>query len=338
MALTSKQVKQKARALGADAVGIASAAVLNAHPPDPKFPQTPERISPEIKSIVAIVKRIPAGAFRTKRAECVQYMDQLVLREMDKVCMRVAQFLEGEGVYAFPLASQETKWEFKRASYGYLSGRHVAIEAGLGMMGLEVNFLSPEFGPRCYTSAVLTTAELEADEKLTRQVCIGETCSRCLYSCPADAVLHWGIDKRACAQFAQEFGYSVMLSQLQKFVQASDPEARLEVLCTPQAYAVWQGLLRVVGAFGDCPRCLEVCPVGEDYVKWLSDEHREIPEKNTEKVALAKQMQADRKAGKDLPGLSDWNIRWVGEEGYIPPKKRSAVSSPHSVSDLREEQ
>jgi len=33
-------------------------------------------------------------------------------------------------------------------------------------------------------------------------------------------------------------------------------------------------------------------------------------------------MQADRKAGKELPGLSSWNIRWVGEEGYVPPKKR----------------
>ena len=327
MLLTADLVKAKARELGADAVGIADAAVLNAHPPDPKFPQTPERISPEIKSVVAIVKRIPAGAFRTKRLECVQYMDQLVLREMDKVCMRVAQFLEEHEVSAFPLASQETKWEFKRASYGYLSGRHVAVEAGLGTLGLEVNFLSPEFGPRCYTTAVLTTAELEPDQKLTRQVCIGETCSRCLYSCPADAVLQWGIDKRACSQFAQEFGYGVMLSHLQKFVQATETEAQLRVLQTPQAYAVWQGILRVVGAFGDCPRCLEVCPVGEDYVQWLSEAHREIPEKTQHKVNTAKQMQADRTAGKDLPGLSQWNVRWVGEEGYVPPKKRTGMKN-----------
>jgi len=62
--------------------------------------------------------------------------------------------------------------------------------------------------------------------------------------------------------------------------------------------------------------------VGDDYVKWLSEEHREIPEKNGQKVALAKHMQADRTAGKELPGLSSWNIRWVGEEGYVPPKKR----------------
>lgn len=197
-------------------------------------------------------------------------MDQLVLREMDKVCMRLAQHLEAEGAYAFPLAFQETKWEFKRASYGYLSGRHVAVEAGLGTLGLEVNFLSPEFGPRCYTSAVLTTADVQADEKLTHQVCIGEPCSRCLYSCPAEAVLHWGLDKRACAQYAQEFGYGVLLSHAQRFIRAADTADKLDVLNTPQAYAIWQRLLRVVGAFGDCPRCLEVCTVGADYTQWLA--------------------------------------------------------------------
>ena len=34
-------VKTLAKELGADLVGIASAEVLNAFPPDPKFPQTP---------------------------------------------------------------------------------------------------------------------------------------------------------------------------------------------------------------------------------------------------------------------------------------------------------
>ncbi|MGE0743588.1 MAG: hypothetical protein AB7K86_00005, partial [Rhodospirillales bacterium] len=59
-------VKQLARDLGADLVGIASAATLNAFPPDPRWPQTPERISPHCKSVIVIVKRIPVGAFRCK--------------------------------------------------------------------------------------------------------------------------------------------------------------------------------------------------------------------------------------------------------------------------------
>ena len=41
-----------------------------------------------------------------------------------------------------------------------------------------------------------------------------------------------------------------------------------------------------------------------------------IPEKTPEKVATAKRFRAARKAGADITGLTDWNIRWVGPEGY----------------------
>jgi hypothetical protein len=78
----------------------------------------------------------------------------------------------------------------------------------------------------------------------------------------------------------------------------------------------------VVGSFGDCPRCLAVCPVGNDYHAHLADIQKVIPEKTPEKVALAKQYKAKRVAHEsgapeaELPGLSEWNERWVGPEGY----------------------
>src|SRR3989304_1986635 len=165
--LTAERVKARARELGADGVGIASAAVLNAYPPDPKHPQTPERISPDVRSCVAFSKRIPAGAFRARDNACIHHVDQLVLREMDKVGYRLARFLGSGGVWAFQTAAQETVWEVKNASYGFLSTRHVAIEAGLGTIGLELNLLPREGGPRCYTTVVLTNAEPEPAEKHT---------------------------------------------------------------------------------------------------------------------------------------------------------------------------
>ena len=81
-------------------------------------------------------------------------------------------------------------------------------------------------------------------------------------------------------------------------------------------FGFWQGLLRVVGSFGDCPRCLAVCPVGDDYYAHLAESQKIIPEKTPEKVALAKEMQAARRRGEPGDGLNDWNIRWVGVEGY----------------------
>jgi hypothetical protein len=128
-------VKKRALELGADLAGIASAATLNAFPPDPRWPQTPDRISPYIKSVIVLVQRIPAGAFRTKSNVPVQYMDMLVLRKMDKIAYRLAQEMERQGHPTFVTAAQETDWNYKRASYGRLSTRHLGVEAGPGTLG-----------------------------------------------------------------------------------------------------------------------------------------------------------------------------------------------------------
>jgi len=315
----SRSVKARARDLGAHLVGIASAAKLNAFPPDPRWPQTPERISPRCRSVIVIASRIPAGAFRCKSNVPVQYLDMLVMRRMDKICYRLAEELEAAGYPSFVTAGQETDWSYKRASYGRLSTRHLGVEAGLGMLGLEVNLLTPEFGPRLYLTGILTELELEPDAPMTEQVCIGESCSRCLHACPADAVLHFGIDKRACATEAQEFGFAQILRFLDGLVDRPSPEPAA-AFRSRDFFGFWQGLLRVVGSFGDCPRCLAVCPVGNDYHAHLAEVQKVIPERTPEKAALAKNYKAARTrhdAGEaQLPGLSEWNRRWVGPEGY----------------------
>ena len=320
--ITAEMVKARTRALGADLVGIASAKTLNAFPPDPRWPQTPDRISPHIKSVIVIVQRIPAGAFRASTNTSVQYIDMLVLRKMDKVAYRLCEEMEAAGHPTFVVPAQETEWTMKRASYGRLSTRHLGVEAGLGTLGLEVNILTPEFGPRVYLTGVLTELELEADAPMTEQVCIGESCSRCLHSCPGDAVLHFGIDKRACAEHAQEFGFAQILKFLDRMIDANAGAAgptlrsNVDMVRSRDLFGFWQGLLRVVGSFGDCPRCLAVCPVGNDYHAHLAEQQKVIPERTPEKVATARRMQAARKAGEPVAGLSDWNARWVGPDGY----------------------
>src|SRR5437868_14944964 len=308
-------VKARAKALGADLVGIASAATLNAFPPDPRWPQTPERISPYCKSVIVVVQRIPAGAFRCKTNVAVQYIDMLVLRKMDKVAYRLAEELETAGFPSLVTAAQETDWNYKRASYGRLSTRHLGVEAGLGTLGLEVNILTPEFGPRVYLTGILTELELQPDQRITEQVCIGESCSRCLHSCPPNAVQHWGIDKRGCATEAQEFGFMTMLQFMERVIDAP-AEQRSAMLKTRDLYGFWQGLLRLGGSFGGCPRCLAVCPVGNDYHAHLADVQKVIPERTPEKNALQQKYKDDRKSGAPIAGLSEWNRRWVGPEGY----------------------
>ena len=265
--------------------------------------------------MIVIAKHIPVAAFRCKTNVPVQYIDMLVLRKMDRISYDLVERLELAGHPSFVTAAQETDWSYKKASYGRLSTRHLGIEAGIGTFGLEVNILTPEFGPRIYLTGILTELELEPDQIMTEQVCIGEACSRCLHSCPADAVRHFGIDKRACATEAQEFGFSTIMKFWSQFFQA-DKDRQRELLKDREIFGFWQGLLRVVGSFGDCPRCLAVCPVGNDYHAYLADPQKIIPEKTPEKVELARKFKQDRKDNADIPGLNDWNIRWVGPDGY----------------------
>lgn len=313
--LTATDVKELALELGADLVGIASAKTLNAFPPDPRWPQTPERVTPYCRSVIMIAVAIPVAVFRTKLSLTVQYMDQAMLRRQDKICHRLCRILERKGWPSFFTMGQETDFHMKNGSYGRLSTRHMGIEAGLGTLGLDVNILTPEFGPRVYLTGILTELELEPDKPMTEQVCIGESCSRCVHSCPTDAIEHFGLNKRDCAQAAQEFGYGVSTAFMRDYFTA-DREKKKEMIRDRNMFGLWQGLLRVAGSFGDCPRCMAVCPVGNDYHAFLADPQKSIPEKTPEKVAKGLAFKAARKSGEHVSGLDEWNIRWVGPDGY----------------------
>jgi epoxyqueuosine reductase QueG len=313
--ITAAEVKAIALEKGADLVGIASAATVNAHPPDRKYPQTIERNAPDAKSVVVIAKRVPVAAYRCKSNITYSYMNRQVIRRVEKIAYAVCDALERRGVAGFVPPSSWTIWELKMGTYGPVSFRHLAVEAGLGTLGLEVNLLTPEYGPRVNLEAVIVDAELEPDQPMTEQVCIGESCSRCLYSCPVDAVRHFGLSKKACMTAAQVTGFPLFAGRWRKFA-TEDRAARERFVRSKQLFAFWQGLTQVVGSYGTCPRCLEVCPVGNDYHTHLAAPHKAIPEVTDEKRALVAGYKKARKEGGDIPGLNEWNRRWIGPEGY----------------------
>ncbi len=313
--ITAADVIQMAQEFGADLAGIASAETLNAFPPDPRWPQTPGRMSPDAKSVIVLVLRVPVASFRTKEPEPYQMINMLINRRLDKIAWRVSEALEKKGYFGLVMNNNSSDWELKSGTYGHLSLRHLAVEAGLGTLGLGVNFMCAEYGPRVNLSVIVTDAELEPGEPMTEQLCVGEGCSRCLYACPTDAVLHFHIDKRQCSIKAQTTGFYGAADLFQKFIEA-DEGGRAGVLSSQGLLHYWQGLTRVWGCFGTCPRCTAVCPVGNDYHEFLAEPQKEIPETSPERIAKGKSYKEARKAGDEVPGLSDWNVRWVGPDGY----------------------
>lgn len=308
--LTASIVKEKARNLGADLVGIASAESMNRHPPDPKWPQTPDRLWRECRSVVVVAKRVPAGTYRAQDMLVKRMTPHHVMNRLDQITLDLTFALEDLGAYAVPVPQQVTDTRLKRGTYGPISLRHAAVEAGLGTLGLNMMLVTPQYGPRVYLGAVLTDAELACDAPLPEAVCLGPQCGRCLIACPPDAVQHWGLGKPDCATCAQKDGAAAFMRFLHKLVRAESDDEKLQVTHSLETVDIWQSLRSGVGAYAACPRCFEVCPVGETYRQDLQKVHAQIPEATPAKRQRLKNMVKAEREGDQ--GLLERSMRWVG--------------------------
>lgn len=312
--LSAAAVKAKARALGADLVGIARGAVLDAHPPDPARPQTPGRITPEdSRSVIVLARRLLAGTNRLRGADDrhKQYSTELVLSDLEDIELKLVYFLEEHGhpsITVPPAHFDARHYDPNGDTRGPLSLAHAAVEAGLGTLGLNLMLLTPEFGPRVILGAVLTGAELEPDRPLAHALCPGESCGRCLLACPADAILQWGLDKGRCAPLASPHGFAYLTSHLERMIRA-EPEERLALLKSKESFMTWQSILRGVGVYSGCTRCVDVCPVGRDYDA-LRDVQDEIAERTADKDARLADMARGATAGDRGPHFAH-SARWV---------------------------
>jgi epoxyqueuosine reductase QueG len=314
MTLTAADVKAKAKALGADLVGIAAGATLDRFPPDPHRPQTPTRITVEdSRSVIVLARRLLTGTARLPGANDrhKQYSTELILSDLEDIELKLVYFLEEHGYPSLtvpPMHFDPRHYDAKGDTRGPLSLPHAAVEAGLGTLGLNLMLLTPQFGPRVILGAVLTNSELEPDRPLDTPLCPGETCGRCLLACPADAIGQWRLDKQRCAPLASPYGFTYLMDHVERMVSGDDAQRR-ELLKSKESFMVWQSLLRGVGVYSGCTRCVDVCPVGEDYAQ-LRDAQDAVPERTPEKERRLADMARGR-AGGDRGDSWVRSARWI---------------------------
>ena len=140
MSLTAAAVKQRAKALGADLVGIARGEVLDHHPPDPGHPQTPSRITSEdSKSVIVLGRRLLTGINRLRGHDDrhKQYSTELVLTDLEEIELKLVYFLEDAGFPSItvpPVHFDPRHYDPKGDTRGPLSLAHAAVEAGRGVV------------------------------------------------------------------------------------------------------------------------------------------------------------------------------------------------------------
>jgi len=285
--LTAAQIKTKARELGADLVGIADGARID----------TSRITALDGGRVIVLARRLNDGVARIRRWDDRHkyYNDELALTHLEETSLELVYWLEDAGYPALivpPTHVDPSSYENPEQHLTpMLSLPHAAVEAGLGTLGLNLQLLTPEFGPRVILTAVLCSVPVECDSPMTNALCLGPSCGRCLKTCPPDAVREWDRDWKACDTHRSPHGFAQLSAHLDRIIEADDAKTRKELLRSETSFNLWQSILRGSGVITGCRRCADVCPIGKDYEQMLADAHEEIPENTPQKEQRLAAMQ-----------------------------------------------
>ncbi|HZM33562.1 MAG TPA: hypothetical protein VFC18_03635 [Burkholderiales bacterium] len=288
--LSAQEVKARALALGADLVGIADGTAIDAsHITDL-----------DAGRVIVLAKRLNEGVARIRRWDDRHkyYNDELALTHLEETSLELVYWLEDCGYPAVivppthvdPATYRDDPSEHLEP---LLSFSRAAVQAGLGTLGLNLQLLTPQYGPRVILTAVLCSLEVECDRPMAEALCLGPSCGRCLKTCPGDAVLHWGRDWESCDKHRSPHGFAQLASHLETIIKEENPGKRKALLRSEDSFNLWQSILRGAGVITGCRRCADVCPVGADYQTMLADALEEIPENTPEKEKRLAGMQGE---------------------------------------------
>ncbi len=189
-------IKETAYRLGADVCGIGSV---------DRFEDTPAGYAPrdlftQCKSVIAVGIALPKGLYEIAPRLVYGYFNKEVCTMLDHLALKLAKEIEAEFrclAVPLPCNTPSEYWDAKTmTAKGLISMKHTAVLCGLGFIGKNSLLIHPGYGNRLAVGAVLTDLELSPDP-LQPDGCI-PGCSKCIDSCPAQAIEYKSVDQRHC--------------------------------------------------------------------------------------------------------------------------------------------
>ncbi len=221
------------------------------------------RIFPRTRALLSLVTSSNPDAIRSVSRATANLAWHHNHVELDEVTNRVVHRLNAAGIRAvatsigFPMRHEpgQTTWE--------IAHKVVAVQAGMGHMGINRNVIHPRFGNFVLLETVLIDAEVDrSDQPLDYNPCNG--CNLCVASCPVGAVRtddHF--DFMACLQH----NYREFLFGFEDWVHTiadGDRAAYQAKFSGEETRSMWQSL-----GFGPKYKsayCQAVCPAGDDVI------------------------------------------------------------------------
>ncbi len=206
------ELKDAARLFGADLIGVAPVAAFADLPPE----HNPLAIFPQAKSLIVVGRRIPRGTLVAmehgqKLDDSFKHFGFSSLEDnyLAKTTYDVGIWIEARGFEAVPMFGYDIEATDKQplgasvdgkkpAPNVYVDWKLAAQAAGLGKIGVNGLFLTPEFGTRQRFAMLLSDYEFENDPECEVDFCTG--CRACIDGCPLGALQKNSRDNALCNQ------------------------------------------------------------------------------------------------------------------------------------------
>lgn len=191
-----QEIQEAAKQMGIDLLGFASKSRFEGVDPQ----HNPFSIFPEAKTVIMVGKRICRGALRGIE-EGTNFGDYALFGKnwledefLSIACYDLVNFIEDNGWEACPVFPNPS--ELAPQGVAVADGRplpnvypdfdYAAVACGLGEIGLNGIFLSPQFGSRQRFHMIITDAEIEENPLFDGHIC--DNCMKCANSCPLGAI------------------------------------------------------------------------------------------------------------------------------------------------------
>ncbi len=293
-------VKEHARGMGADLVGIAPVARWK-HAPGMLSPQAH---LPEARAVVVMGIHHPDASVEWGGLPNSNYAGPFqigMIPKLDTMSHRMARFLERHGHKSIPMPCTGY-WRhrpykgIRSTNTSSFSHRHAAVAAGLGVFGWNNLLLSERFGPRQRLISVITSAELTPDP-LYRGPELCDRCNMCAKRCPGDnfsgrLVLESGFDEVLIED--QHYKYAKLNRWRclwgEQFAMDMDRLSEFDVSTEEDLYrAAGRGVRRVGGEFGNCFRYCMSQPI-----RYWDRQHTTAPRRQKQHNTIPTRQLVDR--------------------------------------------